>query len=315
MEFEHQGAWVHLQGVSPKLQQCSALSMSQLEVLARQKGVEQLLKLQSLQEESQEELPEAITELLHKFQHLFQTPQGLPPKRMVDHSIPLLPGAPPFRLRPYRYTPQQKDEIESQVQEMLTSGIIKQSSSPFASPVLLVKKKDGEWRLCVDYRRLNAYTVKNRFPMPIFDEITDELNGAQVFSKLDHRSGYHQIRIKEGDEYKTAFQTHHGHYKYKVMSFGLTGAPATFQEFMNKILASLFQKCVMVFLDDVLVYSRSLTEHVDHLDQVFKLLDQHQLKLKRSKCQFARDSLKFLGHIVSAAGLSIEPAKIQAIQE
>jgi hypothetical protein len=163
--------------------------MSQLEALARQEGVEQLLKLQSLQEESQEELSKAIIELLHKFQHLFQTPQGLPPKRMVDHSIPLLPRAQPFRLRPYRYTPQQKDKIESQIQKMLTSDIIQQSSSSFASPVLLVKEKDDEWRLCMDYRRLNAYTVKNHFPMPIFDEITDELNDTHVFSKLDHRPG------------------------------------------------------------------------------------------------------------------------------
>jgi hypothetical protein len=127
--------------------------------------------------------------------------------------------------------------------------------------------------------------------------------------------GYHQIRMKEGDDYETTFLTHHRHYEYKVMSFGLTGAPATFQEFMNKILAPLLRKCVVVFLDDVLVYSRNLTEHVDHLDQVFKLLDQHQLKLNRSKCRFARDSLEFLGHIFSAVVLSTEPTKIQAIQE
>jgi hypothetical protein len=161
---------------------------------------------------------------------------------------------------PYRYTPQQKDEIEKQIQEMLDSGIVQQSSIPFASAVLLVKKKDGEWSLCVDYRRLNSYTVKNRYPMPVFDEIVDELAGASVFSKLDHRSGYHQIRLREGDEPKTVFQTHHGHFEYRVMPFGLTGALATFQDFMNQLLAPFLRKWVVVFLDDVLVYSATMED-------------------------------------------------------
>lgn len=166
--------------------------------------------------------------------------------------------------------------------------------------MLLVKKKDGEWRLCVDYRQLNAYTVKNRYPMPIFDEIADELSGAAIFSKLDHRVGYHQIRIKEGDEPKTAFQTHSGHFEYRVMPFGLTGAPATFQEFMNHILAPLLRKCVVVFLDDVLVYSSSLELHLQHLKAVFQILSEHHLHLKRSKCLMAQTTLEFLGHVISA---------------
>lgn len=258
--------------------------------------------------------PEAVQKLLEQYQHLFLRPDSLPPKRQVDHIIELLPGAQPFRLRPYRYTPQQKDEIEKQVKEMLDSGVIQHSTSPFASPILLVKKKDGEWRLCVDYRRLNAHTVKNRYPMPIFDEIIDELGGAAIFSKLDHRSGYHQIRLKEGDEYKTTFQTHHGHFEYRVMPFGLTGAPATFQNFMNKLLAPLLRKCVVVFLDDVLVYSANLDDHVKHLRQVFELLSQQQLYLKQSKCLFAQTQLEFLGHIVSAAGVTTDPKKVEVIQ-
>jgi hypothetical protein len=197
---------------------------------------------------------------------------------------------------------------------MLNSGIIQHSSIPFASPILLVKKKDGEWQLCVDYRRLNAYIVKNIYPMPIFDEITDELSGVAVFSKLDHRSGYHQIWHKEGDEHKTVFQTHYGHFEYRVMPFGLTGAPATFQEFMNHILAPLLRKCVVVFLDDVLVYSPNLETHVQHLQAVFELLNHHKLHLKRSKCSFAQDKLEFLGHVVSAQGISTDPHKVQMVQ-
>jgi hypothetical protein len=127
----------------------------------------------------------------------------------------------------------------------------------------------------VDYRRLNAHTVKNRYPMPIFDEIVDELCGAKIFTKLDHRSGYHQIRIKEGDEFKTAFQTHNRHYEYRVMPFGLRGAPATFQDFMNKILTPFLRKCVVVFLDDVLIYIRDMKEHVLQVKQVFQKLKDH----------------------------------------
>lgn len=176
----------------------------------------------------------------------------MPPKSSHDHAILLLTGAQLFQLRPYCNTHLQKDEIELQVQEVLSSGVIQQSHSPFSSLVLLVKtsqEKDGEWRLCVDYRRLNAYTVKSKFPIPIFIE----------------SSGYRQIHIKEGDEYKTAFQTHSGHYEYKVMSFGLIGAPTTFESFMNSVLAPLLWKCVVVFIDDILVYSKDYRHHLVHL--------------------------------------------------
>lgn len=318
MEFEYQGKIVQLQGVRPKLQSCTLLSSIQLTGLIRQEAVEHVLELRTVTETNKEvvpvQIPPEIAAVIEKYQELFSTPQGLPPKRPFDHSIPLLPRATAFRLRPYRYTPHQKNEIERQIQEMLESGIIQQSSSPFASPVLLVKKKDGEWRLCVDYRRLNAYTVKNRFPMPVFDEITDELGGATIFTKLDHRAGYHQIRIQEGEEYKTAFQTHNGHYEYKVMPFGLTGAPATFQDFMNHILSPLLRKCVVVFLDDILVYSDTLEHHVQHLEQVFQILVQNQLKLKQSKCRFGQDTLEFLGHVISAGGISTDPAKVTVIK-
>lgn len=146
-------------------------------------------------------------------------------------------GSQPFRLRPYRHTPAQKDEIEKQVTHLLKNHMIQHSSSPYASPVLLVKKKNGEWRLCVDFRRLNAYTIKSKFPLPIVEELFEELHGAKWFTTLDLRSGFHQILVAMEDQFKTAFQTHSGHYEYKVMSYGLTGAPATFQAIMNHILA------------------------------------------------------------------------------
>lgn len=191
---------------------------------------------------------------------------------MCDHSIPLLPGSKPVNLKPYRFNPALKDEIESQISKMLESGVIQPSHSAFASPALLVRKKDGSWRLVIDYRQLNAITVKSTYPMPIIDELLDELAGAKWFSKLDLRAGYLQIRMKAGDEHKTAFQTHTGHYEYKVMSFGLTGAPATFQGAMSATLKTVLRKFALVFFDDILIYSPDLASHLDHLQQVLSLL-------------------------------------------
>jgi hypothetical protein len=226
----------------------------------------------------------------------------------------LLPGVQPVNVKPYRYSPQQKDEIERQIREMLKQGLIRTSQSPFASPVLLVRKKDGTWRFCVDYRHLNAVTVKDRYPMPVVDELLDELSGANFFTKLDLRSGYHQIRLVEEDEHKTAFRTHSGHYEFRVMPFGLTCAPATFQAAMNEIFAPLIRKFVLVFVDDILIYSRSMEEHACHLAEVFSLLEAHQLFVKRSKCSIAKQSLEYLGHIIGAEGVSTDPAKIEAVQ-
>jgi hypothetical protein len=198
---------------------------------------------------------------------------------------------------------------------MLKQGLIQESSSPFASPVLLVRKKDGTWRFCVDYRGLNGLTIKNKYPMPIVDELLDELAGSKWFTKIDLRAGYHQIRLVPADEHKTAFKTHLGLYEFRVMPFGLTNAPATFQATMNSIFAHLMRKCVLVFMDDILIYSATLSDHVAHLQQVFSILQQHQLSIKQSKCSFAQQKLEYLGHIISGQGVSTDPGKVQAVQQ
>lgn len=225
-----------------------------------------------------------------------------------------MPGAQPINVRPYRYAPTQKTEIERQLTEMMQHGLIKPSTSPYASPVLLVKKKDGSWRFCVDYRHLNAITIKNKHPLPIVDELIDELHGAKWFSKLDFRSSYHQICISEQDTHKTAFKTHNGLYEFLVMLFGLTNAPATFQSVMNTLFASLLRKGVLIFMDDILIYSSTMEEHCVLLTKVFDIIREHQFFVKLSKCSFAQQEIEYLGHCISAAGIATEPSKVQAVQ-
>lgn len=251
--------------------------------------------------------------LLSKHSHLFTEPSTLPPYRPTDHTIPLLPQSTPVNVRPYRYPHSQKLEIESQVAKFLKTGWIQPSTSPFSSPVLLLKKKDGSWRMCVDYRALNAITVPDRFPLPTIDELLDELGGARVFSKLDLTSGFHQIRLAPGDVPKTAFRTHDGHYEYRVMSFGLCNAPATFQATMNDIFRELLRKFLIVFFDDILVFSSSLDTYLDHLTQVFTILANHKFHLKPTKCSFCQSQIAYLGHIVSEGTVAPDPLKIQGV--
>jgi hypothetical protein len=243
-------------------------------------------------------LPEEMQQMLDNYQQLFEFPTELPPRNGCDHHIPFIPGATLVRSRPYRHSPELKTEIEKQIAEMLASGVIRPSTSAFSSPLIAVKKKDSTWRLCPNFRRLNALTLKSIYPLPVIDELLDELQGACWFSKLDLRAGYHQIRLAPGEEYKTAFTTHQGHFEFLVMAFGLTGAPATFQSVMNKTLAHVLRKCALVFFDDILVYCPSYEQHLQHVKQVLSLLSEQQWRLKPSKCSFAQQQINYLGHTI-----------------
>jgi hypothetical protein len=213
-----------------------------------------------------------LEELLGEYGDIFTEPQGLPPPRSRNHSITLVPGVPPVAVRPYHYPVLHKDELERQCAAMMAQGLIRRSSSAFSSPVLLVKKADGSWRFCVDYRALNAITVKDAFPIPVVDELLDELHNARFFTKLDLRSGYHQVRMKPEDVAKTAFRTHDGLYEFLVMPFGLYNAPATFQALMNDVLRAYLRRFVLVFFDDILIYNTSWADHLRHLRVVLDTL-------------------------------------------
>ena len=257
--------------------------------------------------------PAEVQQVLQEFQDIFQAPSGLPPSRKHDHGITLKEGVPIPNLRPYKYPHYQKAEIESLVADMLKSGIIRPSVSPFASPIILVKKKDGSWRFCVDYRALNKITIPDKFPIPVIDELLDELAGATVFTKLDLKAGYHQIRMKPDDVEKTAFRTHEGHYEFLVMPFGLTNAPSTFQSLMNEVLRPVLRKSALVFFYDILVYSPDITSHAEHLREVFSLLRSNALVVNHKKCDFGVPQVEYLGHIVSADGVAADPKKITSV--
>ncbi|GJZ25394.1 putative reverse transcriptase domain-containing protein [Tanacetum coccineum] len=202
---------------------------------------------------------------------------GLPPAREIEFGIELIPGAEPISKAPYRMAPVELKELKEQLQEMLENGFIRPSVSPWGAPVLFVKKKDGSMRLCIDYRELNRITIRNRYPLPRIDDLFDQLQGAKYFSKIDLRSGYHQLRMREQDISKTAFRTRYGHYEFLVMPFGLTNAPAVFMDLMNRIFHEYLDKFVIVFIDDILVYSKSEEEHERHLRIVLEILRQKKL--------------------------------------
>ncbi|GJW84707.1 putative reverse transcriptase domain-containing protein, partial [Tanacetum coccineum] len=217
---------------------------------------------------------------------------GLPTMRQVEFQIDLVPGTAPVARAPYRLAPLELQELSTQLQELSDKGFIRPSSSPWGAPVLFVKKKDGSFRMCIDYRELNKLTVKNRYPLPRIDDLFDQLQGSRVFSKIDMRSGYHQIRVREEDIPKTAFRTRYGHYEFQVMPFGLTNAPTIFMDLMNRVCKPYLDKFVIVFIDDILVYSKSEEEHAEHLKLILELLKKEEFE-----------------------GIHVDPAKIESIKD
>ena len=238
---------------------------------------------------------------------------GLPSDREIEFVIELVPGTEPISIPPYRMTPAELKELMAQLEEFLSKGFIRHSTSPWGAPVLFVNKKDGSLRLCIDYRQLNRATIRNQYPLPRIDELFDQLHGSRVYSKIDLRSGYHQLRVRENDVSKTAFRTRYDHYEFLVMPFGLTNAPAAFMDLMNRVYSPYLDKFVIVFIDDILVYSGSPEEHAEHLRTVLQIRRDCQFYSKFSKFQFCLDKVAFLGHVILAEGISVDPPKIEAI--
>ena len=239
----------------------------------------------------------------------------LPTQREIDFAIDVVPSATPVSITPYRMAPVELRELKLQLQELLEKGFIRLSVSPWGAPVLFVKKKDGTLRLCVDYKQLNKMTVKNKYLLPRIDDLFDQLKGASVFSKIDLRYGYHHLRIKDADVHKTAFRTRYGHYEFLVMSFGLTNALAAFINLMNLVFRPYVDRFFVVFIDDILVYSKDREDHDTHLRVVLETLRKEQLYAKMSKCEFWLREVSFLGHIVSEEEIMVDPSKIEVILE
>ncbi|KAL4351797.1 hypothetical protein GQ457_06G011370 [Hibiscus cannabinus] len=238
---------------------------------------------------------------------------GLPPKREVDFGIDIQLGTNPVSITPYRMAPIELKELKKQFEELQNKGFIRPSTSPWGAPVLFVKKKDGSMRLCINYRQLNRVTIKNKYPLTRTEDLFDQLRDASVFSKIDLRSGYYQMKVKDVDVPKTALQTHYGHFEFLVMPFGLTNAPAAFMDLMNRVFKPYLDKFVVVFIDDILIYSRNKDDHAKHLQIVLQTLRECQLYAKFSKCEFWLSEVAFLGHVISAKGIMVDPKKVQTI--
>lgn len=272
-------------------------------------------ELQTIDDEIRQHVPEKYWDLetLRTFKP--NLPSGLLPHRKYDHAIELLDNnTPPFGPI-YSLSSTELAALKTYLDENLLKGFIKPSTSSAGAPILFVKKKDGTLRLCVDYRKLNAITRKDKYPIPLISELLDRISDARIFTKLDIRDAYYNIRIRKGDEWKTAFRTRYELYKYSVMPFGLTNALATFQHFVNNIFHDILDSYVVVYLDDILVYSPDKDSHKQHVLKVFRRLRKNNLSLKASKCKFDVTKTGFLGHIISVDGLSMDPHKVNAVED
>ena len=263
------------------------------------------------------ESKEQVKDLFENFKDCFpdHLPARLPPLRAVNHEINLDPGSIPSCHPAYRMSKPEIEELERQLGELLKNEFIQPSKSPYEAPVFFIKKKDGSLRLVCDWRHLNKITIKNKVCLPNVEDLFDMVQGSTFFSKLDLASGYHQVRIREEDIHKTAINTPLGHFEYKAMGFGLINAPETFTMMMNKVLRPFLRKSVVVFLDDILIFSRSWEDHLKHLEEVFEALRKHQQFCKPSKCVLAATSVKFLGHIISGTFLKPDDEKVEAVRD
>ncbi|GJS48625.1 putative nucleotidyltransferase, ribonuclease H [Tanacetum coccineum] len=239
---------------------------------------------------------------------------GFPLVREIEFRIELIPGAMLVAKSPYRLAPSELEELSGQLKELQDKGFIRPSSSPCGAPVLFIKKKDGSFRMCIDYRELNKLTIKNRYPLARIDDLFDQLQGSHNFSKINLRFGYHQLRVHEDDIPKTAFRTRYGHFEFTVMPFGLTNAPSVFTDLMNAVCRPYLDKFVIVFIDDILIYSKTREEHEEHLGLVLELLKKERLYAKFSKCEFWLREVQFLGHVINGDGIHVNPSKIEAVK-
>ena len=279
------------------------------------------LTVEEQEEEALKKVPaqhrEKLKEIIDEFKDVFpeKLPPGRPPERSVEFEVKLEEGSKPPSRPPYRLGPAEQDEMEAQIKDLLAQGFIRPSASPFGAPVLFAPKKDGRWRMCFDYRALNKQTIKDRYPLPRIDELMEWLGQARVFTKLDLASGYHQIAVKEADIHKTAFRTNRGQYEFIVMPFGVTNAPSTFQRLMNNIFGGEINHFILVYLDDILVFSRTVEEHWQHLRIALQRLREAKLYGRIHKCDFLQNQTEYLGFDISSEGIKTSPGKVQTIAE
>ena len=253
-----------------------------------------------------------LKKLIGEFQGLFVT-EGGPTGRTSKVKHTIVTNGPPVREPLRRITHMLQDTVKAEVEKMLQHGVIRESSSPWSSPIVMIKKKDGSWRFCVDFRKVNSMTQRDAYPLPRIDETLEALAGSQFFTTLDLASGYWQVEMEEADRVKTAFSTRDGHFEFNVMPFGLTNAPATFQRLMECVLAGLTYEQCLIYLDDIVVFSVTFDQHLERLRAVFQHLDNAGLKLKPNKCHFAKGEIRYRRHVVSKQGIQAEPEKTSAM--